>query len=107
MVTIRTLALRAAALAVTIVVGSVGLAALAYSPSNAASASPALKITRAFDAVAVAPAASTELRAALAAKRGDRLEAAASRLRSTTIEIRTEPGVSTLVRQPIVELAAR
>jgi hypothetical protein len=107
MVTIRTLALRAAALAVAIVVGSVGLAALAYSPSTASEASPALTISRAFDAAASMPAASGELRAALAGKRGDRLETAAPRLRSVTVEIRSEPGVSTLVRQPIVDVAAR
>ena len=107
MVTIRTLILRAAALAVAIVVGSVGLAALAYSPSAASETSPALKVSRAFDAAASMPAASTELRAALAGKRGDRLEAASPRTRSVTVEIRDEAGVSTLVRQPIVAVAAR
>lgn len=107
MVTIRTLVLRAAALAVAIVVGSVGLAALAYSPSAASEANPALKISRAFDAAAAMPAASSELRAALTGKRGDRLQAAERQVRSVTVEVRTEPGVSTLVRQPVVELAAR
>lgn len=105
MVTIRTLILRAAALAVAIVVGSVGLAALAYSPSAASETSPALKVSRAFDAASM-PAASSELRAALAGKRGDRLEAPSPRTRSVTVEIRDEAGVSTLVRQPIVAVAA-
>jgi hypothetical protein len=107
MVTIRTLALRAAALAVAIVVGSVGLAALAYSPSAASETSPAAKISRAFDVAAAMPAASGELRAALAGKRGDRLDVAAPRVRSVTIETREQAGVSTLVRMPLVNVAAR
>jgi hypothetical protein len=64
---------------------------------------PATMISQAFDVVGVMPDASPSLREKLVSSRGDRLliNAASSPGRTTTIELRTEEGVSTLVRTTV------
>jgi hypothetical protein len=100
--------IRAIAFAFAVVIGSVAMAALVWSPANAASTDANSVVSRAFDAAAAAPAASEELRAALTSSRGDRRAAAKTDrvIRTVTIEERTG-NTSTLIRMPVAQVAQR